>query len=181
MVYAKDEEKTTKPTSKGDQASPFLRETWESPQLGREAARARLASDLRNRSPLVTSVRVPGSLHNIYRTILLAYAWLGPKSAFGWRGPQSDLVPPSQVVAHRYLPKPEVAAVFCDQKEDVTGGEGGSTGRHLHGLGVVAIGPLHVEQPCGGNWQPLPSIACTPLEEGGASSHHGMSPHPSSG
>lgn len=68
---------------------------------------------------------------------------------------------------HRYLPKPEVADIRCDQEEDVTGREGGGAGWHLHSSGVVAVSPLHVEQPRAGDWRPLSSVVCTPLEEGG--------------
>ena len=57
----------------------------------------------------------------------------------------------------------------CDQKEDVTGSEGGGTGRHLHSSGVVALGPLHVEKPGVGYWRSFPFVACIPLEEGIAS------------
>lgn len=57
----------------------------------------------------------------------------------------------------------------CDQKEDVSGREGGGTGRHLHSSGVVALRPLHVEKSGVGYWRPLPFAARIPLEEGVAS------------
>lgn len=72
-------------------------------------------------------------------------------------------------VSHWYLPEPEVTDVTCDQKEDVAGSEGGGSGWHLHSPGVVALGPLHVEKPGVGYWQPPPFVACIPLEEGVAS------------
>lgn len=62
-----------------------------------------------------------------------------------------------------YLPIPEVAATLSLEDKDIIGIEGGGPGRHLKGLGVELVGPMHLEKADGGHWSCAASSGGTTL------------------